>query len=184
MFIPAALAPPLPTMSPSAFSFESQTHVYIPVHVQARFFESVYIPASHFSPCTTCRTVANVAASSRTVNKHRHGVIRHPPWRHKHRYHLLLVQGIYIAHGTNRLHEPRRLVQLHHRVRRDYRLHKPRRQGLEMIQGRENRLLMQGIQMHHGTPNMCEIRFKQHRRFDRHHQHRRPRGSNSPRQPQ
>ena len=177
MFIPAALAPPLPTMSPSAFSFESQTHVYIPVHAQARLFESVSIPASHFSPCTTCRTVANVA-------QNRHGVVRHQPWRHKHRCHLPLVQGIKIAHGTNRLHEPRRLVQLHHRVRRDYRLHKPRRQGLEMLHGRENRLLMQGIQMHHGTPNMCEIRFKQHRRFDRHHQHRRPRGSNSPRQPQ
>ena len=154
MCIPAALAPPLLMMSPSAFSFESQTHVYIPVHVQARFFESVSIPASHFSPCTTWRPA--IAVSSRTVNAHRHGVIRQQPWRHKHRYHLLLVKILVVAHGTQRLHEPRRLGQLHHRVRRDYR----------MLHGwsRENRLLMQGIQMHHGSTNMCEIRLS---RFDR-----------------
>ena len=51
MFIPAALAPALPMMSPSAFSFEN---VYTPLHVQVRVFESVYIAASLVSPCKPC----------------------------------------------------------------------------------------------------------------------------------
>ena len=82
MIIPIAPSPPLPMLSPSAFSLESQTHVYIrsacPSPLKFLISSRLLYQPLHFSPFAACRTVlGNMAASSRTVNRqHIHGLNR------------------------------------------------------------------------------------------------------------